>query len=81
MSERPTDSAKSWYGMATNLFRTLHGMSGRGELEMKNSFALLGRAFDFSSQGHADLATALRATYMKLEEIDRRLARIEGARR
>ena len=65
--------------MANSLFQTLHAMNGRGDIEAMNSFAGLARALSFSTLGNADMATALRATYLKLDDIDRRLARIEAA--
>ena len=81
MSERPTDSAKGLYALANNIFQMLHAMNGKGEIETRNSFAGLARALSLSTQGNAEMATALRATYPKLNEIDKRLARIEGAGR
>ena len=80
MSERPTESAAGWYSDADKLFETVWMMKGRSEIDLMSFLAGLARALHFSSKGNIDMATALRSTYIKLEEIDRRLARIETGR-
>jgi hypothetical protein len=80
MSERPTESAAGWYSKADELFKMIWMMKGRNEIELMSFLAGLAQALHFSSKGNIDMATGLRATYLKLEEIDRRLARIETGR-
>jgi hypothetical protein len=74
MSERPTETASAHYESAKQLFNMLFGMAGRNELEMKNFHAGLSRALSMHCDGDQAMATALRAIYIKLDEIDRKLA-------
>jgi len=78
MSERPTESAKGWYLQARDLFNTVWAMKGRNEIDVMSFLAGLARGLRASTLGNIEMATALRATYTKLEETDKKLARIEA---
>jgi|RhiMethySRZTD1v2_1073278.scaffolds.fasta_scaffold702111_2 hypothetical protein len=80
-SPRATERATGRYDEAMRLFITIWSMKGRNEIDSMSMLAGMARALSFDSLGHQEMATGLRATYLKLEEIDRRLARIEGTQR
>lgn len=81
MSDRPTEIAKSHYDNARGIFDLVFGVSGRNEFELRNYFAGLSRALSVSSRGDEAMATALRAIYLKLEDIDKKLVLLERAKR
>jgi hypothetical protein len=76
MSEKPTEGAIKHYQEASNISRQMTPEKGDNQL-----IRYLGWILREIAHGNQELATGLRATYILLEKVDQRLARLEQSRR
>ena len=72
MAERPTDSARAWFGTAADLSKKAAIHTG----DVANTELAL--AVNHMALGLADLSQGLRATYILLEEVQRSVKSAQG---
>jgi hypothetical protein len=76
MSETPTEGAIKHYQEASNISRQMTPDKSPNEL-----IRYVGWVLREIAHGNQELATGVRATYILLEKVDQRLARLEQSRR
>jgi hypothetical protein len=80
-SERPTDKAAYWYDTAEGALNRVHAAAWTPGMDLSEMITAQSWAMRSQFKGDREMATALRATYILLKQIDQRLQRLEQTQR